>query len=341
MTLAFLQSGATDLSKLDRVRDEIGDLFPQSAMVRNRSIAVLLPCYNEEAAITAVIEGFQRALPGARIYVYDNNSTDGTYDAAAAAGAIVRREMLQGKGNVVRRMLADIDADIYILADGDATYDPTAAGALIETLVTRNLDMMVGTRNGGDGAFPPGHRFGNKLFNRIMAHMFGAGFTDILSGYRVLSRRFAKSFPVTSSGFEIEAELSVHALDLKIATGEMALPYATRPEGSQSKLRTYRDGTRILLTLIKLYKETRPLRFFSAIGAMLLIICAGLGAPLIVTYLETGLVPRFPTAILAAAIAQLGFLSFAIGLVLEAIAQGRREAKRMRYLDLDAVANKS
>ncbi|TXJ10210.1 MAG: glycosyltransferase [Afipia sp.] len=336
-----MQSGATVLSKLDRVRDEIGDLFPQSAMVRNRSIAVLLPCYNEEAAIASVIEGFQRALPGARIYVYDNNSTDGTYDAAVAAGAIVRREMLQGKGNVVRRMLADIDADIYILADGDATYDPTAAGALIEALVTRNLDMMVGTRNGGDGAFPRGHRFGNHLFNRIMAHMFGDGFTDILSGYRVLSRRFAKSFPVTSSGFEIEAELSVHALDLKIATGEMPLPYATRPEGSQSKLRTYRDGTRILLTLIKLYKETRPLRFFSAIGAMLLMICAGLGAPLIVTYLETGLVPRFPTAILAAAIAQLGFLSLAIGLVLEAIAQGRREAKRMRYLDLDAVANKS
>jgi len=328
------------LSKLDRVRDEIDDLFPQSAMVRNRSIAVLLPCYNEEAAITAVIEGFQRALPGARIYVYDNNSTDGTYEAAVAAGAIVRRETLQGKGNVVRRMLADIEADIYILADGDATYDPTAAGALIEALVTRNLDMMVGTRNGGDGAFPRGHRFGNHLFNRILAHMFGDGFTDILSGYRVLSRRFAKSFPVTSSGFEIEAELSVHALDLKIATGEMPLPYATRPEGSQSKLRTYRDGTRILLTLIKLYKETRPLRFFSAIGAMLLLICLGLGAPLIVTYLETGLVPRFPTAILAAAIAQLGFLSFAIGLVLEAIAQGRREAKRMRYLDLDAVANK-
>lgn len=329
------------MSKLDRVRDEIDDLFPQSSMVRNRSIAVLLPCYNEETAIAAVIDGFKRALPGARIYVYDNNSTDGTYDAAVAAGAIVRREMLQGKGNVVRRMLADIDADIYILADGDATYDPTAAGALIEALVTRNLDMMVGTRNGGDGAFPRGHRFGNHLFNRILAHMFGVGFTDILSGYRVLSRRFAKSFPVTSSGFEIEAELSVHALDLKIAAGEMPLPYATRPEGSTSKLRTYRDGIRILLTMIKLYKETRPLRFFSAIGAMLLIICAGFGAPLIVTYLETGLVPRFPTAILAAAIAQLGFLSFAIGLVLEAIAQGRREAKRMRYLDLDAVANKS
>ena len=240
------------MSKLDRVRDEIDDLFPHSAMVRNRSIAVLLPCYNEEAAIGTVIDGFKRALPGARIYVYDNNSTDGTYEAAVAAGAIVRREMLQGKGNVVRRMLADIDADIYILADGDATYDPSAAGALIEALVTRNLDMMVGTRNGGDGAFPRGHRFGNHLFNRILAHMFGDGFTDILSGYRVLSRRFAKSFPVTSSGFEIEAELSVHALDLKIATGEMPLPYATRPEGSQSKLRTYRDGTRILLTLIKL-----------------------------------------------------------------------------------------
>ena len=328
------------MSKLDRVRDEIEDLFPQSTLVRNRSIAVLLPCYNEETAIAGVVDGFQRALPGARIYVYDNNSTDGTYEAAVATGAIVRREALQGKGNVVRRMLADIDADIYILADGDATYDPTAAGALIESLVTRNLDMMVGTRNGGEGAFPRGHRFGNQFFNYVTSHMFGTGFTDILSGYRVLSRRFAKSFPVTSSGFEIEAELSVHALDLKIATGELPLPYATRPPGSVSKLRTYRDGTRILLTLIGLYKETRPLHFFSAIGACLLLTCFGLGAPLLVTYLETGLVPRFPTAILAAAIAQLGFLSFAIGLVLEAIAQGRREAKRMRYLDLDAVANK-
>lgn len=329
------------MSKLDRVRDEIDDMFTQSALVRNRSIAVLLPCYNEEIAIPGVVKGFQRALPGARIYVYDNNSTDGTYDAAVKAGAVVRRELLQGKGNVVRRMLADIDADIYVLADGDGTYDPSAAGALIEMMMTRNLDLVVGTRNGGEGAFPAGHHIGNRFFNRVMAHFFGNGFTDILSGYRVLSRRFAKSFPVTSAGFEIEAELSVHALDLKIATGEMLLPYRTRPEGSASKLRTYRDGFRILLTLVRLYKETQPFRFFSAIGTALLLTCLGLGMPLIVVYLETGLVPRFPTAILAAAIAQLGFLSFAIGLVLEAITSGRREAKRMRYLDLDAVANKS
>nr|WP_309774142.1 glycosyltransferase [Nitrobacter vulgaris] len=328
------------LPRLDRIRDEIDGMFAQSSMVRNRTIAVLLPCYNEEVTIGGVVRGFLRALPGARVYVYDNNSTDGTYDAALAAGAVVRRELLQGKGNVVRRMLADIDADIYVLADGDGTYKPDAAGALIEALVVRNLDMMIGTRNGDDKAFPSGHRFGNLFFNRVMAHMFGDGFTDILSGYRVLSRRFAKSFPVSSAGFEIEVELSVHALDLKIATGEMALPYGTRPDGSTSKLRTYRDGLRILLMLLKLYKETQPLRFFGAAGTMLLLVCLGLGAPLIATYLETGLVPRIPTAVLAAAIAQLGFLSLAIGLVLDAVARGRREAKRMRYLDLDAVANK-
>lgn len=330
------------MPKLERVRDELDELLPQSSWVKNQSIAVLLPCYNEEAAIVRVIKDFQKALPAARIYVYDNNSTDGTADAARAAGAIVRSESYQGKGNVVRRMLADIDADIYVLADGDATYDPSAAGQLIDRLTTDNLDMVVGTRKGaGEDAYRRGHQWGNRFFNTVVARLFGPGFTDILSGYRVLSRRFAKSFPVTSSGFEIETELSVHALDLKIATAEMRLQYGARPAGSESKLRTVPDGARILWTILKLYKELKPLRFFGMGGIALMTMSLALGVPLIVTFVETGLVPRFPTAILATGIMQLGFLSLGCGLVLDSVAQGRREAKRMRYLDLKSVAVKA
>ncbi len=328
------------MPKPERIREEIDDLFPHHSWVANRSVAVLLPCYNEAVAIGSVVRDFRTALPDARIYVYDNNSTDGTLDAAAAAGAIVRVEPYQGKGNVVRRMLADIDADIYVLADGDGTYDPTAAGMLIETLVKENLDMIVGARTGGgEEAYRRGHRAGNRLFNRMVAELFGPGFTDILSGYRVLSRRFAKSFPVTSSGFEIETELSVHALDLKIATKEVPLPYGKRPEGSHSKLRTFRDGWRILMTIAMLIKELQPFRFFGAIAAVLALVSIGLGLPLLQTYLATGLVPRFPTAVLAATIMQLAFLSFACGLILDSLARARREAKRMRYLDLESVAD--
>jgi len=329
------------LPKLDRVREELDELFPQTAWVRNRSIAVLLPCYNEAAAIGDVVRGFQRALPSAQIYVYDNNSTDDTAAAAERAGAVVRSEPHQGKGNVVRRMLADIDADIYVIADGDATYNPDAAGRLIEALLTRNLDMVVGTRAPADGAYRRGHQAGNRFFNRAVRHLFGPGFTDILSGYRVLSRRFAKSFPVTSTGFEIETELSVHALDLKIATAEIPLRYGARPAGSHSKLRTYRDGARILGAILMLYKELQPLRFFGAIGTALSIAAVGLALPLFKTYAETGLVPRFPTAVLATGMVQLGMLSFAVGLVLDSVARSRREAKRMRYLDLQSVAEKA
>ena len=327
----------------DRIREALDDLFPQTtAWVRNRSIAVLLPCYNEAVAIGAVVAGFRRALPSARIYVYDNNSTDGTLAEAERAGAIVRCEPYQGKGNVVRRMLADIEADIYVLADGDGTYDPSAAGMLIDTLVGQNLDMIVGARDGGgEAAYRKGHRTGNRLFNRIVANLFGPGFTDILSGYRVLSRRFAKSFPVTSSGFEIETELSVHALDLKIATREVHLPYGARKEGSFSKLRTWRDGFRILMTIAMLIKELQPFRFFGAIAVLLALLSVALALPLLQTYVATGLVPRFPTAILAAAIMQLAFLSFACGLILDSLARARREAKRMRYLDLQSVADRS
>jgi glycosyltransferase involved in cell wall biosynthesis len=304
----------------------------------SHQVAVLLPCYNEELAIGSVVRDFRRALPTATIYVYDNNSTDGTRDEAAKAGAVVRHELYQGKGNVVRRMLADIDADIYVLADGDGTYDSAAAPMLIDTLVTRHLDMVVGARaGGGEDAYRRGHRAGNRFFNRVVANLFGPGFNDILSGYRILSRRFAKSFPVTSSGFEIETELSVHALDLRIATVEIDVPYGARPEGSVSKLRTYRDGWRILMTIAMLLKELQPLRFFGGIAGLMALASIALSLPLLGTYLETGLVPRMPTAILAAAIMQLAFLSLAVGFVLDSLARARREAKRMRFLDLKAV----
>jgi glycosyltransferase involved in cell wall biosynthesis len=327
------------LHEPDRVRDELAAMFPNRVNLAGLSIAVLLPCYNEALAIGSLVRAFRRALPSSAIYVYDNNSTDGTLEEAAKAGAVVRIEPYQGKGNVVRRMLADIDADVYVLADGDGTYDPAAAERLIGTLVTGNLDMVVGARaGGGEAAYRRGHRAGNRFFNRVVAGLFGPGFSDILSGYRVLSRRFAKSFPVTSSGFEIETELSVHALDLRIATCEIEVPYGERPEGSFSKLRTVRDGLRILMTILMLMKELQPLRFFGGIAAVLAILAVGISLPLLDTYLATGLVPRLPTAILAAATVQLAFLSLAVGLVLDSLARARREAKRMRFLDLRAVA---
>jgi glycosyltransferase involved in cell wall biosynthesis len=319
-----------------RIRDELASLFPHASFVKNKSIAVLIPCYDEAATIAAVIEGFRRVLPGASIYVYDNNSTDGTAAVAAAAGALVRREMYQGKGNVVRRMFADIDADVYVLADGDLTYDAAAAGRLVETLVTRNVDMVVGVRIGAEQAFRRGHRLGNRLFNWIVARLFGPGFTDILSGYRVVSRRFAKSFPAASSGFEIETELSIHALDLKLATAEIALNYGERLRNSASKLRTFRDGARILATILLMYKALKPFQFFGALFLGLVLASLAIGVPVIVTYVETGLVPRLPTAILAASIMQLAFLSLLCGIVTEAISATRRELKRMRYLELPA-----
>lgn len=329
------------MQNFKRVREELEEMLPQPAAAACRTVAVLLPCYNEEAAIAGVVEDFRRVLPAATIYVYDNNSTDNTIDVARKAGAIVRSEPYQGKGNVVRRMLADIDADVYVLADGDATYDASSAEDLIDTLVEGNLDMVIGTRSGGGpDAYRRGHQWGNRFFNRAVSHLFGTSFTDILSGYRVLSRRFAKSFPVTSSGFEIETELCVHALDLKIATAEVALPYAARPEGSESKLRTYHDGARILWSIFRLYRELQPRRFFGSIGIALMIASMGLGLPLFATYLETGLVPRLPTAVLAATMMQLGFLSIGCGLVLDSVAKGRREAKRLRYLELSSVAAK-
>jgi len=297
-------------------------------------IAVLIPCYNEEAAIAQTVAGFQVALPEATIYVYDNNSKDRTIAAAKAAGAVVYSEPLQGKGHVVRRMFADIEADIYVMADGDATYHAPSAPAMIAKLVDENLDMVVGTRLHSDEAlaFRAGHHFGNRLLTGFVAWLFGDRFQDMLSGYRVFSRRFVKSFPALAKGFETETELAVHALSLDMPVAEVETPYYARPAGSTSKLRTYRDGWRILLTILSLLKEERPLFFFGWLGIGLLALAVLLAVPILGTYLETGLVPRFPTAILATGIVILAFLAFTAGLVLDTVSYGRREAKRMTYL---------
>jgi glycosyltransferase involved in cell wall biosynthesis len=296
-------------------------------------IAVLLPCYNEEAAVAQTVAGFRAALPGATIYVYDNNSRDRTIEVARAAGAVVRSERIQGKGAVVRRMFADIDADVYVMADGDATYDTASAPALVARLLGEQLDMIVGSRVGeADLAYRRGHRFGNALLTGMLARLFGRSFTDILSGYRVFSRRFVKSFPSLSAGFEIETEISVHALELKMPTAEIATPYFARPEGSESKLSTYGDGWRILSTIVTLYRIERPLWFFGAIAAFLLALGVVLAIPLGITYVETGLVPRLPTAVLVTGLTILAALNLFAGLILDTVVRGRREVRRLAYL---------
>ena len=300
-------------------------------------IAVLLPCYNEEAAIVQTVAGFRAALPDAMIYVYDNNSSDRTVDVARAAGAVVRTERMQGKGNVVRRMFADIDADVYVMADGDATYEAAAAPALVARLVDEKLDMVVGARKSEiDDAYRRGHRIGNKMLTGMLTQVFGRSFTDILSGYRVFSRRFVKSFPVLSAGFEIEAEISVHALELKMPTAEVVTAYAARPEGSVSKLSTYSDGWRILRTIAMLARFERPLAFFGFAGLVFAMMAIFLSIPLVMTYLQTGQVPRFPTAILATGLVILAFLNFFAGLILDTVVRGRREVRRLAYLQYPA-----
>lgn len=302
------------------------------------SVAVILPCYNEEAAIGTVVGDFRKALPEARIYVYDNNSRDRTSAVAAAAGAIVRSETLQGKGNVVRRMFADVNADIYLMCDGDITYDAASAPALVDKLINENLDMVVGCRVDQEvAAYRAGHRFGNALFTGFVANLFGNRFTDILSGYRVFSRRYVKSFPALSNGFETETELTVHALQLRMPIGEMNTPYGARVQGSTSKLSTYRDGYRIMMMILKLFKNERPLAFFGSIFAALALISIGLTVPLVVTYIETGLVPRLPTAVLAVGTMLLGFLSMTCGLILDTVTHGRREIKRLAYLTISST----
>jgi glycosyltransferase involved in cell wall biosynthesis len=296
-------------------------------------IAVLVPCFNEEAAVATVIAGFRKALPLAEIFVYDNNSSDCTIAVAREAGAQVRTERRQGKGHVVRRMFADIDADIYVLVDGDATYDAASAPRMIDALVTDHLDMVVGFRvDQAEAAYRRGHRTGNWMLTRFLSVVFGPAFRDILSGYRVFSRRFVKSFPVLSDGFEIETELSVHALELALPVAEIETPYYARPEGSFSKLNTWRDGFRIFGTILKLYRSEKPLRFFTAIGIFLMLVSIGLVIPIIITYLEEGIVPRLPTAVLSMRLMILAVLSVSSGLVLDTVTRGRREMKLLAYL---------
>lgn len=307
-------------------------------------IAVLLPCYNEAAAIAQTVADFRAALPDAEIYVYDNNSSDATRTVAASAGAIVRTERMQGKGNVVRRMFADVDADVYVMADGDATYEAAAAPAMVTRLIEEQLDMVVGARHSEvDAAYRRGHRFGNAMLTTMLAWAFGRSFSDILSGYRVFSRRFVKSFPVLSAGFEIETEISVHALELRMPVAEVVTAYAARPEGSVSKLSTFSDGWRILRTIAMLFRFERPLLFFGSVAGLLALVAIVLAIPLIATFMQTGLVPRFPTAILATGLMILAALNGFCGLVLDTVVRGRREVRRLAYLALAApgVATKT
>lgn len=298
-----------------------------------KRIAVIIPCFNEEASIVSVIDGFAKALPSAAIYVYDNNSADATVEVARNSGAIIGIEPRQGKGNVVRRMFADIEADVYVLVDGDATYEAAAAPQLVEKLVSENLDMVTGVRVSSDSnAYRRGHMFGNWLLTRLVTTIFGKQTQDMLSGYRVFSRRFVKSFPALSRGFEIETEFTVHALELRLPIADVETTYGARPEGSTSKLSTFRDGARILRLICSLIKEERPFQLFGMLAGMLAVLCLTLGYPVVAEFMKTGLVPRFPTAILASAFGILSLLTFFSGLILESVCLGRREAKRLCYL---------
>jgi glycosyltransferase involved in cell wall biosynthesis len=303
-------------------------------------IAVLVPCYNEEAAIALVVRDFRAALPDATIYVYDNNSKDRTAEVAQAAGAVVRQEPLQGKGNVVRRMFADIEADVYVMADGDATYHAASAPEMIRLMLRDRLDMVVGARVDTEAAaYRPMHRFGNRLLTGFVANLFGKRFSDILSGYRVFSRRFVKSFPALSRGFETETELTVHALTLRMPIAELQTPYGARPPGSTSKLSTFRDGFRILLMILNLFRDQRPSAFFGFASLVLAAVSLLLALPVFVTFMQTGLVPRLPTAILATAVMLLAFLSLAVGLILDNVKFHRREMKRLAYLAIPATTD--
>jgi len=296
-------------------------------------IAVMVPCLNEAAAIGKVVADFRAALPAATVYVYDNNSTDDTVKVAAAAGAVVRRERRPGKGNVVRRMFQDIEADVYVMVDGDDTYDAAAAGTLVDKLVADNLDMLVGKRiETHQAAYRMGHRLGNRVLTGLVAWLFGSPIDDMLSGYRVFSRRFVKSFPSSSREFEIETELTVHALQMRMAIAEVDTRYRERPPGSTSKLRTFRDGWRILLTITNLMRNERPLMFFALIGMVLVAVALVLGIPVVIDWSHTGKVERFPTAILSSALVVIAVVCFATGAILDLVAHVRRESKRLAYL---------
>ncbi len=305
-------------------------------------IAVIVPCYNEESTIAQVIKDFKKALPTAAIHVFDNNSNDATTQKAKDAGALTHTVTLQGKGNVVRRMFADVEADIYIMVDGDATYDAASAPILIQRLLDDNLDMVVGSRteeSTDNDNYRPGHRLGNKLLTGSVTHIFGGEFTDMLSGYRVFSRRFAKSFPAESKGFETETELTVHTLEMRLPYAEVATPYFERPAGSESKLSTYKDGIKILRMIIRLYSNERPFAFWGTICGFLLILSVVLVIPIVIEYLQLRIVPRFPTLILAIGVATSGFVALAIGLILRTVTKGQKESKHLQYLMLPSIKN--
>jgi glycosyltransferase involved in cell wall biosynthesis len=310
----------------------------KSHLTAGLRIGVVIPCYNEQDTIATVVRDFLTALPESIVFVYDNNSADGTIAEATAAGAIVRREPMQGKGNVIRRAFADIDADIYVIVDGDATYDAAACRKMTERLLADGLDMVNGMRIAtGTDAYRRGHRLGNVVLTGLVQWIFGTGLSDILSGYKVMSRRFVKSMPLLSAGFEVETELAIHALSLRMPIAEMPTTYRERPAGSESKLKTYRDGAKILRTIIWLMKEERPLLFFSLASAVLAAVSVILAIPIVVTFLQTGLVPRLPTAVLSASIMLLGSLSLCCGMILDTVTRGRREIKRMIYLAERAI----
>lgn len=303
---------------------------------RGLKIALVVPCYNEEAAIAQVIRSFRVAMPEIDIFVFDNNSSDRTAIVARAENANVINVPLRGKGNVVRRMFADVEADIFVMVDGDATYDASSVTRLVDKLIDERLDMVVGCRETpqevAGTAYRRGHQWGNRMLTQSTLTIFGGGFTDMLSGYRVFSRRYAKSFPALSEGFEIETELTVHALELRMPYGEMMTPYGARPEGSESKLSTYRDGFRILKTIFRLYMSERPFLFYSICATLMAVISVLISIPIIAEYFQTGLVPRFPTAVLSASIMICSLLSFLCGLILDNVTRGRHEMKRLAYL---------
>ena len=304
------------------------------------TISVIVPCFNEASTIGSVVRDFRQALPEASVFVYDNNSTDSTVETASAAGAIVRKASLQGKGHVVRRMFADIDSDLYVMVDGDDTYDAGSAEEMIRCLTDEQHDMVIGRRvSTAPAAYRAGHRWGNRVLTALVGWVFGSQFKDMLSGYRVFSRRFVKSFPVMTHGFEIETELAVHALELSMSVAEVDTQYKERPLGSVSKLHTYRDGFRILRIIAFLIKDERPMQFFSIVAVLLGLVSVSLMVPIIAEYMETGLVPRFPTAILSTGVMLSAMLAFFSGLILDTVTHGRREQKRLNYLAIPAVSS--
>ncbi len=296
-------------------------------------VAVLVPCYNESAAIAAVVRDFRQALPHAAVYVYDNASSDGTAAIAESAGAVVRDVQPRGKGNVVRRLFADVDADIFVLVDGDSTYDAASAPAMIALLQSQGLDMVIGTRSAVDpAAYRSGHVWGNRMLTGFLGWLFGQHCEDVLSGYRVFSRRYVKSFPALSAHWGIDPEMIVHALELGMPIGTISTSYRARPEGSASKVNTWPDGARLGWAMVRLFQAERPLFFYGVIAAVFAVASVGLAAPLLETYLETGLVPRLPTAVLATGLMLFAALSGAVGLTLNTVTRGRREAKLLAYL---------